>query len=176
MASTILVILGLAWEGWFQGRHLATFSDKNLHDVEFKHPYIPSMNTVSLILATTFQQYAMSLIVQGGTMFGYDPRAWIFYGGIFLISMTVGILAELHWRGVAEMFFSYSTATMAASLFVLMRSMEIQYSFIAFALSVLFGVSVVFLILLYTRGRNRGIPMVFVTTLFLWFIIRFFIL
>ena len=165
--------LGLCWEAWFQGIHLTTFSKKSLRDVEFQHPYIPSMHTVFLILLTTLQLYMMSLIVLQGTVFPHNPQEWLFFGVIFVLSMTMGIVAELHWLAVADMFFSFSTGTLSMFIIILLKSIHLKFSFVPFALTMLFLLSLVFLVLLYRRTRNRGIPIVFLSTFVLWLLIRF---
>lgn len=171
--STVLVVAGLAWQAWFQGVQLSTLSHTSLRDVELRHPNIPSLHTVLLILMVTMQQYTMSLIVLRGTVFMHDPREWVLFGGIFVVSMAVGILVELHWRSVGELFFAFSTGTLAAFLFFLIQSVHMQYSFITLALSVLSFLSVLFLVLLYQRTKSRGIPIVFLITLMLWLVLRF---
>jgi hypothetical protein len=118
--SMLFLLLVLCYEVWNRSVRLSLLNHVSLKTVESTHPHLPS---VRIIVATCICSLALLIIAlqscTGLTPFA-DPTKWMMIVALFVISGSIGLMAETKRHGASDAIYSCILGTAEAFfLFVL---------------------------------------------------------
>jgi hypothetical protein len=119
--SALLLIAGVALRARSQTR-LVFLEHTPLNHIEFTHPHLPSMRAVRSIVLCVATLLLVGLKTFEGVFPFNDPYQGLNLVSLFLIGCSVGILAELKWKGASEYSSALLFGTALAFLFLILQS------------------------------------------------------
>lgn len=119
--SAVLLFLGLMVLVWLDAHRLMFLDPVPLSDIEISHPHLPSFRTIVVIFLCCVVLLVVALQTMSGLPPFDAPFQWLYLAAFFVLSGTVGVLAELLWKGTRDIAFAFITGTVIAFLFLVFK-------------------------------------------------------
>lgn len=166
--SGLLLAAGVAAKARSHAFRLAFLEHMPLNKIEYTHPHIPSARAiVTIAFCSAALLFAGLQTIQGVFPFD-DPYQGLNLASFFLIATSVGILAELKWKGSKEYISAFLIGTSLAFLTLVIEfgsTRSFAYSFFPFVLLL----PTVLLVGYAFAGKNRrGAIMTLVLSFGFW--------
>lgn len=119
--SVFLLVVGVAVQSWDRTVRLGFLEHKPLNWIENTHPHLPSSRIIITIALCTVTLLLAGLQTMKGTFPFNDPYHGLNLASLFLIAGSMGIVAELKWKGAGDYACAFLTGTSLAFLLLILQ-------------------------------------------------------
>lgn len=121
LCSVLALVTGIALRVRSKMLRLSDLLHIPLSSIERNHPHLPSPSIILVIAACCFTLLLAGLKTLQGSFPFNDPYDGLYLASLFLFLATIGILAELEWKGARRYTSGVLSGTALAFLFVILR-------------------------------------------------------